>query len=151
MIRLERAKAHQLPDIVAMLADDPLGSAREDVSEPLNPAYAAAFDAVMADGNQLLAVALLDQTVVGTLQLSFIPGLALTGAWRGQIESVRIRRDHRDAGLGRTMIEWAIDRCRERGCRMVQLTSDQSRKEAHGFYERLGFQATHKGYKLRLR
>jgi len=150
MITFEQAKEHHLPDIVAMLANDPLGSAREDASEPLNPAYLAAFNAVTADKNQFLAVALLDAAVVGTLQLSFIPGLALTGAWRGQIESLRIRQDHRDAGVGGTMIEWAIDRCRERGCRIVQLTTDKSREDAHRFYERLGFKASHEGYKLRL-
>ncbi len=151
MIRFEPAQKHHLPDIVAMLANDPLGSAREDVSEPLNPAYVAAFNAIVADKNQLLVVALLGQAVVGTLQLSFIPGLALTGARRGQIEAVRIHQDHRGSGLGRTVLEWAIARCRERGCSIVQLTTDKSRKEAHRFYERLGFQATHEGYKLRLR
>lgn len=150
MITFEQAKPHHLPEIVAMLANDPLGSAREDVSEPLNPAYIAGFQAITDDPNQLLTVALLDRTVVGTLQLSFIPGLALTGAWRGQIESVRIRQDHRDAGLGRTMLEWAIDRCRERGCLLVQLTTDKSRSDAHRFYERLGFEASHEGYKLKL-
>jgi GNAT superfamily N-acetyltransferase len=149
MITFEQAKAHHLPEIVAMLANDPLGSAREDASEPLNPAYVAAFDAIVADKNQLLVVALLDRTVVGTLQLSFIPGLALTGAWRGQIESVRIRQDHRSSGLGQAMLEWAIDRCRERGCGIVQLTTDKSRQDAHRLYERLGFEATHEGYKLR--
>ncbi|MEN3976825.1 GNAT family N-acetyltransferase [Emcibacter sp. SYSU 3D8] len=150
MIRVEKAKRHHLADIVAMLANDPIGSTREDASEPLNPAYIAAFNAISADQNQFLAVALLDQSVVGTLHLSFIPGLALTGAWRGQIESVRIRQDHRDAGLGGTMIEWAIGRCREKGCRIVQLTTDKSRRDAHRFYERLGFEATHEGYKLKL-
>lgn len=150
MITFEPAQAHHLPDIVAMFANDPLGSTREDASEPLNPAYLAAFDAIVADKNQLLVVALLDRTVVGTMQLSFIPGLALTGSWRGQIESVRIRQDHRDTGLGQTMLEWAIDRCRERGCRIVQLTTDKSRKDAHRFYERLGFEATHEGYKINL-
>ncbi len=151
MITFEQAKEHHLPEIVAMLANDPLGIAREDASEPLNPAYVAAFNAIMADKNQLLVVALLDQTVVGTLQLSFIPGLALTGAWRGQIEAVRVDQDHRGSGLGQTMLEWAIARCGERGCSIVQLTTDKSRKEAHRFYERLGFRATHEGYKIRLR
>jgi ribosomal protein S18 acetylase RimI-like enzyme len=150
MIHFQQAQDHHLADLVALLADDPLGSAREDPSVPLDPGYVEAFDAITADTNQLLVVALLDQTVVGTLHLSFIPGLALMGAWRGQIESVRIRRDHRDAGLGQAMIEWALERCREKGCRIVQLTSDKSRTEAHRFYERLGFEATHEGYKLRL-
>jgi len=150
MIKFEQAKEHHLTALVAMLANDPLGSTREDASAPLNPAYVAAFNAIVADDNQLLVVALLDETVVGTLQLWFIPGLALMGAWRGQIEAVRIHHDHRGSGLGRTMLEWVIDRCRERGCGIVQLTTDKSRWGAHGFYEWLGFEASHVGYKLKL-
>jgi GNAT superfamily N-acetyltransferase len=88
--------------------------------------------------------------VVGTLQLSFIPGIAHTGTWRGQIEAVRIAADRRSSGLGQEMFEWAIAQCRGRGCRLVQLTTDKSRPDAHRFYERLGFVASHLGYKLTL-
>ncbi len=150
MITFERATDLHLPDLVALLANDPLGSTREDASIPLHPSYRSAFDAIMADKNQFLLVALIDQKVVGTLQLSFIPGLAHLGAWRGQIEAVRVHQDHRGSGLGRAMFEWAIDRCRERGCEIVQLTTDKSRQRAHRFYERLRFEATHEGYKLKL-
>ena len=84
------------------------------------------------------------------MQLTFVPGLSRLGMWRGQIESVRIDSGSRGKGLGRKMIEWAIAECRKRGCGLVQLTSDKSRKEALQFYESLGFSATHEGLKLNL-
>jgi ribosomal protein S18 acetylase RimI-like enzyme len=145
-----RAVAADLPAIVALLADDPLGRTREDPSHPLDPRYAAAFAAVDADPNQLLAVVELDGAVVGCLQLSFIPGLSRRGQWRGQVESVRIAAAHRGGGLGRAMFTWAIAECRARGCGMVQLTSDKSRTDARRFYESLGFRASHEGMKLDL-
>jgi GNAT superfamily N-acetyltransferase len=141
------ATAADLPAIVALLADDVLGAARE---APGDPAYAAAFAAIAADPNQLLAVAERDGRVVGCLQLTFMPGLSHRGAWRGQIESVRIAADQRGTGLGRLFLGWAIEQCRARGCRMVQLTTDKSRADARRFYESLGFAASHEGMKLRL-
>jgi GNAT superfamily N-acetyltransferase len=147
-VTFRRAEAADLPAIVAMLADDPLGRTRE---RPGDPAYGRAFQAIAADRNQLLAVAVEDGGhVIGTLQLTFIPGLSHAGAWRGEVEAVRIAAARRGTGLGRQMLEWAIERCRERGCRMVQLTSNRSRAEAHRFYERLGFRASHTGFKLAL-
>lgn len=133
---------------MALLADDPLGAGREDASLPLSQDYMAAFDAILADANQLLAVADLGGRVVGTLQLSFIPGISRRGMWRGQIEAVRIAADQRREGLGQAMFEWAIEACRARGCALVQLTTDISRPDAHRFYERLGFVASHAGFKL---
>ena len=144
------AVALDIPAIVAMLADDEKGRLREDVSGSLEPGYMQAFAAIDADPNQRLLVAEQDGAVVGTFQLSFLPGLSYRGAWRGQIEAVRITRELRGQGLGREMIEWAISRCRERGCRMVQLTSHRSRERAHAFYERLGFEPNHLGMKLHL-
>jgi ribosomal protein S18 acetylase RimI-like enzyme len=149
-IAFRRATLADLPAIVALLADDALGSGREDASLPLQAAYLEAFDAVDQDPNQLLAVAVAGAEVVGTLQLSFIPGLSRLGSWRGQIEAVRIHSNHRGGGLGQAMFDWAIARCRERGCVLVQLTTDRTRPDAHRFYERLGFEATHLGYKLAL-
>lgn len=149
-LAFRRAGSADLPAIVALLADDALGSGREDASLPLHEAYLDAFAAIDRDANQLLAVAVVHGDVVGTVQLSFIPGLSRFGAWRGQVEAVRIHRDHRSGGLGREMLAWAIARCRERGCALVQLTTDRTRDDAHRFYERLGFQATHLGYKLPL-
>jgi GNAT superfamily N-acetyltransferase len=149
-IVLRRAVAADLPAIVALLADDPLGRMREDPLMPLRDAYRDAFAVIDRDPHQLLMVADEGQAAVGTLQLTFIPGLTRLGAWRGQMEGVRIHRDHRGGGLGQRMMEWAIARCRERGCRLVQLTTDRTRPDAHRFYERLGFVATHLGYKLDL-
>ena len=143
-----KARAADLPAIVALLADDELGRSREDPSLPLLVEYQKAFEAIDSDSNQFLAVAEWEGEVVGTLQLSYIPGLAHKGGWRGQIEAVHVAPDRRNAGLGGKMFAWAIDQCRARGCRLVQLTSDKARSEAHRFYDRLGFHATHEGYKL---
>jgi len=145
-----RAAVADLPAIVALLADDALGSTREDASSPPNQRYVDAFAAVDRDTNQLMVVVESDGAVVGCLQLSFIPGLSRLGAWRGQIESVRIASSLRGGGLGRAMFEWAIAQCRERGCELVQLTTDKARPDAFRFYESLGFKASHEGMKLSL-
>ena len=147
---IRRATAADLPAIVALLAKDNLGETREDASTPLNPRYTQAFAAVEADANQLLAVVEADGAVAGCLQLSFIPGISRLGTWRGQIEGVRIADSHRGGGLGRRMIAWALETCRERGCGLVQLTSDKQRADAIRFYESLGFKATHEGMKISL-
>lgn len=149
-LEIRRATFADLPAIVAMLADDPLGGSREDVSEPLLPAYLSAFAAIDADPDQMLAVMTDGDTVIGTLQLTFVRGLSRKGALRGQIEAVRIAAGRRGAGLGQELIQWAVEECGRRGCAMVQLTTDRSRKDAHRFYDRLGFEATHLGYKKTL-
>jgi len=149
-IAFRRARACDLPAIIALLADDPLGQEREDVSLPLDPAYETAFEAIDADPNQFLAVVTEHDRVIGTLQLTFIPGLSRRGALRGQIEAVRIAADRRGAGLGRQVFDWAITQCRSRGCCIVQLTTDRGRPEAHRFYDQLGFTASHLGYKMAL-
>lgn len=136
--------------IVALLADDGLGRGRENPSLPLDRRYLDAFAALDADPNQLLVVAERDGAVTGCLQLTFIPGLSRLGMWRGQIEAVRVAASERGTGLGGAMVEWAIERCRERGCGLVQLTTDKTRADAHRFYERLGFVASHEGMKLSL-
>ncbi|MBY5784893.1 GNAT family N-acetyltransferase [Rhizobium leguminosarum] len=145
------ARLSDLAAIVRLLGDDDLGGAREIVSDPVDARYLSAFAAIEADANQLLAVATdaADQ-VVGSLQLSFLPGLSRTGMWRGQIESVRVARDLRGSGLGAQFIEWAIAQCAERGCGLVQLTSDKARGDAIRFYEGLGFVASHEGLKRTL-
>ncbi len=145
-----KAQASDLTAIVALLADDPLGSKREDSSIPPNNRYLQAFAAIEQDANQLLAVVEDETGLVGCLQLSFIPGLSRLGMWRGQIESVRIAERCRGQGFGRTMFEWAIAECRSRGCKLVQLTTDKSRADARQFYEALGFEASHEGMKLSL-
>jgi GNAT superfamily N-acetyltransferase len=144
---IRRARLDDVEDIVAMLADDPLGAARE---KPGDPGYAEAFAEIDGDPNQILAVAELDGAVVGTLQLTFIPGLSRAGATRAQIESVRVRTDQRGGELGRQLIQWSVEEARRRGCVLVQLTTDASRVDAHRFYERLGFVPSHVGMKLAL-
>jgi ribosomal protein S18 acetylase RimI-like enzyme len=144
------AAAADLASVIALLADDVLGRAREDSSDPPAPCYVAAFAAIERDPNQMLVVAERGGAVVGSLQLSFLAGLSHRGAWRGQIEGVRIAASERGAGLGRRMIEWAIEACRQRGCRLVQLTSDKTRADAIRFYESLGFKPSHQGMKLHL-
>jgi ribosomal protein S18 acetylase RimI-like enzyme len=139
-----------VPAIVALLADDELGSQREIIGTPLDQRYVDAFQAIEADANQRLVVVADGNEIIGTLQISFIPGIARMGSWRGQIEAVRIAKRRRDSGLGQKMFEWAISECRSRGCSLVQLTTDKSRTDAHRFYEKLGFKASHEGYKTTL-
>jgi GNAT superfamily N-acetyltransferase len=148
VVALRRAAADDLPGLVALLVDDPLGAGRE-TPEDLEP-YRRAFELIDRDPAQLLVVAIAGTEPVGTLQLSFIPGLARQGALRAQIEAVRIRADHRGAGLGAAIFEWAIAEARRRGCALVQLTTDRARPDARRFYERLGFVASHDGMKLAL-
>jgi ribosomal protein S18 acetylase RimI-like enzyme len=147
-ITIRSAVAADVEPMVRMLADDQLGATR-DSPEDLEP-YLRAFREIDADPNQLLVVADSGGRPVGMLQLSIIPGLSRGGAKRGQIEGVRVHSSHRGTGLGTTLLEWAIAESRRRDCALVQLTSDTSRSAAHRFYERLGFEATHTGFKLRL-
>ncbi len=145
---MREARAADLPAILGMLSQDTIPADRE--TDAADPRYLAAFEAIGADPNQLLVAAELEGRVVGTLQLSFIPGLSFRGAWRGQIEAVRIAEGMRGQGLGARLIEWAVEQCRARGCFMVQLSSSSSRTDAHRFYERLGWSQSHKGFKLKL-
>ncbi|MFB7654185.1 MULTISPECIES: GNAT family N-acetyltransferase [unclassified Streptomyces] len=147
-LEIRRTTAADIPAIVAMLADDPLGAQRESPDD-LDP-YLAALERLDADPNQHVVVAVRDSRVVGTLQLTIVPGLSRRGATRSIIEGVRIHADERGSGLGTQLIEWAIDESRRQGCQLVQLTSDKTRTDAHRFYERLGFSSSHTGFKLQL-
>ncbi|WP_316771513.1 GNAT family N-acetyltransferase [Streptomyces sasae] len=147
-LEIRAAVAADIPAIVGMLADDPLGARRESPDD-LAP-YLDALERLSADPNQQLVVAVREGRVVGTLQLTVIPGLSRRGATRSIIEGVRIHADERGSGLGTRFIEWAIDESRRQGCQLVQLTSDKSRTDAHRFYERLGFTASHTGFKLEI-
>jgi GNAT superfamily N-acetyltransferase len=135
-----------LPAIVALLADDVIGAGREGESD----AYLTAFRAVDADPRNELVVAEVGGEVAGTLQLTYIPGISRMGTERAQIEAVRVAAAYRGHGLGRQLIAWAVDQARERGCGLVQLTSDKRRTDAIRFYESLGFEPTHEGLKLPL-
>jgi GNAT superfamily N-acetyltransferase len=144
---VRRATRADVVPIVELTVADQIGPPRDDPSEPAP--YLAAID---ADPAQLLVV--VDDAagdVVATLQLTYIPGIARRGGTRAQIEAVRVRDDLRRRGIGGALIAWAIDQARERGCAIVQLTSNKERLDAHRFYGRLGFDATHEGFKLRLR
>lgn len=143
---VRRARRVDLPALVALLRDDPLGATRES-ADPA--AYEAAFDAIDADPNQVLVcLEDADGAVAGTLQLTVIPGLSRGGQWRGQIEAVRVRADQRGTGAGRLLVGWAVEESRRRGCGLVQLTTDRSRTDAHRFYAGLGFVDSHRGFKL---
>ncbi|MFB7129755.1 GNAT family N-acetyltransferase [Kitasatospora sp. NPDC056273] len=148
VLTIRRATADDLPAIVAMLADDPLGATRESPDD-LTP-YRTAFARIDGDPHQHLIVADRASRTVGTLQLTVVPGLSRAGATRTIIEGVRIHADERGSGLGTELIRWAVDRSRELGADLVQLTSDATRTDAHRFYERLGFVASHVGFKLKL-
>jgi GNAT superfamily N-acetyltransferase len=147
-LEIRPAVLDDIPAIVDMLADDPLGAQRESPDD-LAP-YTAAFQRLTDDPQQHLVVAVREDRVVGTLQLSIISGLSRRGATRSLIEAVRVHADQRGSGLGTELIQWAIDESRRRNCQVVQLTSDSSRTDAHRFYERLGFSGTHLGFKLAL-
>lgn len=147
-IRYRRATHLDVPAIVALLADDILGATREGDLLNCSKRYDEAFTEIDADGNQYLCVVEDDGNIVGTLQLIFIPGLARNGAKRGQIEAVRIANERRGQNLGEEMVRWAVEKCRSKGCSIVQLTTDKSRPDAHRFYDRLGFEPTHIGYKM---
>ncbi len=152
-MRLRRATVDDLPAIVRLLAADALGSARENLAEGDLAPYERAFRMIDADPAHLLVVAVgapPGEAVVATMQLSFLPGLSRRGALRAQVEAVRVDTALRGQGLGAAMMGWAIEEARRRGCDLVQLTTDKSRADAHRFYERLGFVASHEGMKLRL-
>lgn len=143
------ARAEDLPAIVALLIDDPLGATRESGEGSLGP-YKQAFAEIDADPNNLVIVAEDDGRVIGCLQVTFIANLSFEGGKRALIEAVRIADSHQGQGLGRAIIEHAIGLARERNCRMVQLTSNTQRPDALKFYEQIGFQPSHVGFKLYL-
>ncbi|MDR3081229.1 MAG: GNAT family N-acetyltransferase [Streptomyces sp.] len=147
-LEIRPAVVDDVPPIVAMLADDPLGAQRESPDD-LAP-YLSALARLSGDPNQHLMVAVREGRIVGTLHLTIIPGLSRKGATRSLIEAVRVHADERGSGLGTQLIEWAVDESRRQGCQLVQLTSDATRTDAHRFYERLGFKASHVGFKLSL-
>ncbi|GGO16452.1 N-acetyltransferase [Microbispora rosea subsp. aerata] len=146
-LRFRTARREDVPVVVSLIDGDPITAARPSSREP---DYYAAFEAVDTDPRNELIVVELDGEVVGTMQITYIPGLSRRGGERAQIEAVRVAAPLRNRGIGREMMRWAIERARERGCALVQLTSDKARTEAHRFYGSLGFTASHEGFKLLL-
>ena len=123
---------------------------RRATAGPADPAYVEALRAIQAEPNSRQLVAVEDGAIVGCFQLNFLPGLGRHGSWRAQIESVRVATQRRNGGIGAAMMRWAIEQARQRGCALVQLTTDKRRADAHRFYRRLGFEASHEGMKLML-
>lgn len=140
------ATAADLPFIIRLVVEDTVGVSEDDPTAA-DPAYAAALAELDADPNQEMWIAEIDGDPVGCFQLTYIPGLMRRGMWRGQIEVVHVAPPHRNAGIGTEMMAWAIERCRQRGCGLVQLTSNKKRRDAHRFYARLGFEQSHEGFK----
>lgn len=148
---IRRAEPRDVGILVDLLADDPIGSTRETTNPDARTIYDNAFAKIDADEAQLLVVVTTtDDDVIGTMQLTFIPGLSRMGATRMQIEAVRVHEDFRSKGIGSAMLRWACEEGARRGAFLAQLTSDQTRTEAHEFYERLGFVASHIGFKKSL-
>lgn len=145
------AVREDLSAIVRLLADDDLGSQREKYEEPLPQSYYSAFEQIDNDSNHQLIVADLNGEVIGTLHLMFLPSISFQGRLRAQVESVRVDRKCQNRGIGSEMMKWAINRARERGAHVVQLTTHKTRQDAHRFYERLGFKGSHLGMKLDVR
>jgi ribosomal protein S18 acetylase RimI-like enzyme len=149
-VTIRPARREDVVAIVSMLADDPLGSARERVEDPLPESYFKAFEALERDANIELVVAQDGAgAVVGCLQLCILPGLSSQGASRGLIEDVRVAAHCRSRGIGEQLVRWAVDRARARGCKLVELLTHHTRRDAQRFYERLGFARSHIGMTIR--
>ncbi len=150
-MKIRKATSTDLPAMVETLADDKLGGLRENFKTPLPNASLKAFEKIKNDSNQELIVVKTDKgEIVGTLQLSFVQYLTYQGGIRAQIEAVRIKKNQRGKGIGKMMLNWAIERAEAKGAHVIQLTTDKKRPEALAFYEELGFKASHEGMKLHL-
>ena len=149
-INFRIAVEQDLDRIVEMLSDDELGKTRERYEQPLPESYIKAFQAITSDPNNELVVAYQGNKVIGVQQITFVPYITYQGGWRATIEGVRTAPSVRGKGIGTELIKWAIHRAKERGCHLIQLTTDKQRGDALRFYERLGFKPTHEGLKMKL-
>jgi ribosomal protein S18 acetylase RimI-like enzyme len=149
-VLFRRARREDLRAILELLNDGKVGNVLERIEDPLPQIYEDAFAAIEADANQRLLVGEIDGRIVASLQLTFIPGIAHQGAWRAQVEAVRVARDLRGRKIGEAMMRHVIALAKERGCALLQLTTNKARDDAQRFYRRLGFVASHEGMKLRL-
>lgn len=150
-LNFREATRKDLPEIVRMLGDDFLGATRERYENPLPESYLKAFEEIQNDKNNELIVAEIGSEIVGTLQITFTPSISLQGAKRATVESVRVDAKHRGKGLGKDLMQWAIERAKREGCHILQLTTNGERTDAHRFYENLGFKGSHLGMKLNLK
>lgn len=150
MLTYRNAVRDDLPFIIGLIVEDSVVSTNDDPADASHPDYTNALAAIEVDPNQEMIVVEEGSVPVGCFQLTYLPGLMRRGMWRGMIEVVHVAASHRNRGIGAEMMRWAIDRCRERRCGMVQLTSNKKRTDAHRFYERLGFLRSHEGFKLYL-
>jgi ribosomal protein S18 acetylase RimI-like enzyme len=148
-VTIRRARLEDVGVIVAMLADDPLGSGRERIERPLPPSYFQAFEVIENDPNIQLVVAEQDGAVVGCLQLCILAGLSSQGASRALVEDVRVASHCRSRGIGEQMLQWAVAEARTKRCKLVELLTHNTRVNAQRFYKRLGFQPSHVGMTLR--
>jgi len=147
MLTYRHATPEDLPFIVGLIVEDAVVATNDSVADANHADYAAALAAIDADPNQEMFVVEDAGKPIGCFQLSYLPGLMRRGMWRGMIEVVHVSESERNRGYGSQMMRWALERCRERGCGMVQLTSNKKRTDAHRFYERLGFSRSHEGFK----
>lgn len=150
-LKFRRAIREDLPEIVRMLADDLLGSTRERFENPLPESYVKAFDEIEADKNNELIVAKTGSKIVGTLQITFTPSISFQGGKRATVEAVRVDETYRGQGIGKQLMLWAIECAKAQNCFVVQLTTNAERRDAHRFYENLGFGGSHLGMKLYLK
>jgi len=147
MLNYRHATPADLPFIVGLIVEDSVVDSGDDASDAMHSDYVDALAAITADPDEEMFVVEENGAAVGCFQLSYLPGLMRRGMWRGQIEAVHVSAAMRNRGIGGEMMRWALTRCRERGCGMVQLTSNKKRLDAHRFYERLGFLKSHEGFK----
>jgi ribosomal protein S18 acetylase RimI-like enzyme len=144
-----RIAAHvDLPKIIEMLADDPLGQKRESYTTPLSNEYLVTFEAIENDNNNEIILACFEEKIVGFYQITYIPYLTYMGKWRALVEGVRVHKSYRKMGIGKELLQKAIEQAKQRGCHLIQLTTDKTRPDAIAFYNSLGFVASHEGMKL---
>ncbi len=146
-----QATLKDLSEIVRMMSDDFWGATRECYENPLPESYLEAFRKIDEDKNNELIVVEKDGEIIGTLQITFTPSISFQGGIRATIESVRIDEKYRGKGIGGELMKWAIERAKNENCIFVQLTTNNERTDSHRFYQRLGFEGTHLGMKLKLK
>ena len=150
-ITFRLASRDDLPKIIHMLADDPLGQKREHYTEPLSEKYLTAFEEIEKDKNNQIILACYNEKIVGFFQITYIPYLTYIGSWRALIEGVRVDKSFRNQGIGKRLLLESIRLAKKNNCHLIQLTTDKKRPAAIAFYESLGFKPSHEGMKLHVK